>query len=302
MSKTKRSGGGNSVPFVRMLGIELRRGLQERVFWVMVVILFLFCVISMVLYEVWPVSLYYIGGKKGLSIWGHWGTNVDQACNMVLNNTLWRVYFPFLGAVAYAHVLPDERRNGYAWQIIMREGFGKYITVKLCAVSVLGGVMGAVPIVVTAISAFLLIHVNPFLQEAVQYYRQTQEEVSFFRYWMDSDVWEEISLTEALLLGMVSWFLLGMLFGLVAGMIGLWTENKLMIYTLPVVGLQLWDVCVYLLSTHGLSKFYIKSYMGKDGLGCLDVYPVCGILLIILVCISILLYPKVRERYKGEGI
>lgn len=305
MSETKNSGGSNRVSFLRMLGIELSRGLHERNFWILVIVLFLFCLLSMAIYFVWPLSLYYNGGEEGLKIWNHWPFTEYAGVSSILYNGIWGVYFPFLVAAAYAHSIPDDRKNGYADQLIVKEGLGKYISAKLCIGSVLGGVIGAVPIISTMIITFLGIRINPFLQDAAQYYYQEQldYEMDYSLYWGGTIVKEGASLREWMLTGCISWILLGLIFGLAAGMIGLWTENKLIIYMMPVVGLQLWDVCESLLPLPGniMSKFYLKSYMASDSFGRLDKYPCLVLLLIILICIAVLLYPKVKDIYREGG-
>lgn len=290
-----------SLSFMRMLGIEIVRGSQERRFQVMAVVLFLFCVLSVALNAVYPLSLYYHGGEKGLFIWGHWGFTSYNACRSVLDNTLWKVYFPFIASAAYAHVLPDERKSGYAEQLIMKVGFGRYMAVKLCACGILGGIVGAVPVMSMIIISVIGIHFNPFLKDAVQYFEAEQQAEEFQLRWNGTVFAEDVSLMKILLLGMLCWFLLGMVFGLVAGFIGIWTENKLMIYMMPVVGLQLWDLCVYLQPLSSLKKAYIKDYMGFLNLGNLDGYQVFAGLLISLVCISVLFYPKMQNKYSEGG-
>lgn len=297
MSRTKKTS------FLRMLGIELNRGLHERRFWVMAAVLVLFCLLSIVLRSVWPVSQYYYGGEEGIKIWASWGFLAEWACGAALNNTVWKVYFPFLAAAAYAHVLPDDRKNGYAVQLIAKEGFGHYIAVKLCAGSILGGIMGAIPVLSTLLSVLLGIQKNPLLSDILQYYNETMSENPIRLYWKGTAVGGELSWVEWMLLGAISWFILGMIFGLVAGMIGMWTQNKLLIYVMPVVGLQLWDVCVSVLPLSGAlqEKIYLKNYMGTDGFIQLSGYPVWAVILIILICVSVLIYPKVKDAYSEGG-
>lgn len=290
----------NKFSFIYLLKNEIIRGFHEKYFWIIICSIFLFCTLSVAINAVYPLSLFYNGKEQGLFIWGHWGFTISNACKVVLDNTLWKVYFPFIVTAAYAHVLPDERKDGYASQLIMKEGFPQYFVSKLCAISFMGGVLGAAPIILVFLISFFGIRYNPFFKDAVLYFEKEQELELFHLTWNGNIILEQLSLTSILLIGMCCWFLLGTLFGLLGGILGIFIDNKLLIYMMPVVGLQLWDLCIYLQPFPQFHKAYIKNYMGFINLGNLDVISIWIYLFLLLVGIIIIMYPKAKTKY-SEG-
>lgn len=300
MDKKGKSEKNRQISFMRILGLELARGLHEKRFWIVAGVVFLICIAAVGLHAVYPLTLYYRGGEEALEVWGHWPFSVYEECRAALDNSIWKIYFPFFAA-AYAYSLLDDRKNGYVYQLAMKQGIRKYISVKLCAGSILGGIMGMMPVICTSVITFLGIHVNPFVQDAVRYYRREQPEGSFLLYMGGNVVAEDLSLLQWMLLGGLSWFLLGLVFGLLAGIIGSWTENKLMAYVMPVAGLQLWDIIISLLPFPGTEKLYIKTYMGFDSFGYLDWLTCVIVIMIVLVCVSVLSYPRAKYLYSEGG-
>lgn len=296
------------------LRVELSRGLREKRFWMVAGILLLVYLFWVILEGIWPISIYYNGGgMKALEAQGEYAYTPDGESLGILGSYLFVVYFPFIAAVAYGHSIIDDRKRGYVQQLTVRENFTSYIFGKLGAISILGGIMGALQVVSVSVIVFFGIQMNPFIREAVQCYSELERKNGNYIYclmWGDNVLTDGLSLVQWLCLGAINLFLLGAIFGLVAGIIGLWTNNKLMVYVMPIIVMQIWDVSVYLLSTvtseshpalaYVLGRLYIKGHMGFTVYGDLKNYLYYIFMLLVLACIVILLYPRIRTKYRGE--
>lgn len=83
---------------------------------------------------------------------------------------LFVTFFPFIGVIAYAGTIIDERKDGYCYQIIQKRGFHSYYWSHFVASGLLGGLLA----VAILISLYLLTDIgigqNPLWKDAMQVY------------------------------------------------------------------------------------------------------------------------------------
>lgn len=143
--------------------------------------------------------------------------------------------FPFIGVIAYAGTIIDERKDGYCYQIIQKEGFIP-ITESFCRKWAAWGLLA----VAILISLYLLTDIgigqNPLWKDAIQVYLTpefgSENETVYFGIHI---LTKSAGHVELVLLGMVSFFLTGCLFGLLGAIIAFVSDARVLVYAMPMI-------------------------------------------------------------------
>ena len=145
-------------------------------------------------------------------------------------------FFPFIGVIAYAGTIIDERKDGYCYQIIQKRGFHSYYWSHFVASGLLGGLLA----VAILISLYLLTDIgigqNPLWKDAIQVYLTpefgSENETVYFGIHI---LTKSAGHVELVLLGMVSFFLTGCLFGLLGAIIAFVSDARVLVYAMPMI-------------------------------------------------------------------
>jgi len=303
----------DTIPYVRAIGLELKRGLSERRFWFALGAVLCYLLLESVVAYLFPFTLFF---QDTIQL-GIFGCNIPTRTGLFrtgLTATLFVSFFPFFAVLAYGHSKIDDRKNRYDMQLVSRMGFFKYFISKAVSTGLLGALFcGAVP-AIFAVMIELLFERNIFFKDAVAYFAggaNPEEnihtiyfygrELAVFRgYW-------QYALYVTLML-----FLTGLVYAFLGYVVSLFIENRVLFYAFPVLFLQFWDRMVALASSvyrasHGgkysgrLGYLFLKESMP----GCENLSYVCtlGIILMVSVFIAVWSYPGIEKKYReGAGI
>lgn len=234
--------------------LDFKRGLLNKRFWTVLGSVSLIFLLHVILDGVWPLSHYYYGGEESFYLWGGRIYTSQGEIEALSNMELFSDFFPFLCAAAYAYTIIDDRRQGYYIQQLQRIGFPKYYWGKLVASGLLGGLFGALCMVVICLVSMLFTAWNPFIKEAVDFCAEWdalyRDMTSISRYVGWEPVRAYCNITSSVVwyfMGGVKYFVMGVLYGLLASMIAFLTDNKVIMYAGPVIYLLLQDKWLYLL-------------------------------------------------------
>ena len=153
-----------------MLWLDIRRGFCSKRFWGIVGVVTIVFVVFLTLDIIYPLQKYYNG-------YGTFDWKLDSismapfaVCIGILSMDLFVTFFPFIGVIAYAGTIIDERKDGYCYQIIQKRGFHSYYWSHFVASGLLGGLLA----VAILISLYLLTDIgigqNPLWKDAIQVY------------------------------------------------------------------------------------------------------------------------------------
>ena len=282
------------------LNLDIKRGLCDKRFWAVFGIFSFLFFLCIVLDWVRPLTQYYNGGLESYKYFPVPGHVARYEVEVLSELVLFVDFFPFVGAAAFSWVIMDDRRQGYSMQQIQRTGFTNYYRGKLAASGILGGILGALCMISLCMLSLLLIDYLPFFREAVNYnvetFRQLFKPEQYSNYsigWSSYRVY--VSLAKHpwvwnFLVGGIKYFVMGTLYGLLAGIIAFCSDNRVLVYAGPVMGLFLWDGLVYMLdrltesysrAATVLDKFYLRGHMTEYG----NLYHYCLLILFILILI-----------------
>ncbi len=240
------------------LWLDLRRGLTNKRFWSTLGVLSCIFLIYLVLSAIWPLTTYYYGGDAGYRAYVGRMYTQQIKIQCLTQLAIFANYFPFLGAAAFSYNIIDDRRHGYCLQQIQRIGFSKYYWSKLLTSGLLGGLMGAMCMVIICLLTTLLIAWNPLIHEAVEYYNSWKETNTIsYRYvgWGYDKAYFYITNPWIWwVLGGIKYFVMGVFFGLISGIIAFYTNNKVFLYAGSVI--------FFLLEDKWLSM--LGRFFGKD--------------------------------------
>lgn len=109
-----------------MLWLDIRRGFCSKRFWGIVGVVTIVFVVFLTLDIIYPLQKYYNG-------YGTFDWKLDSISMApfavrigILSMDLFITFFPFIGVIAYAGTIIDERKDGYCYQIIQKRGFHSY--------------------------------------------------------------------------------------------------------------------------------------------------------------------------------
>lgn len=135
-----------------MLWLDIRRGFCSKRFWGIVGVVTIVFVVFLTLDIIYPLQKYYNG-------YGTFDWKLDSISMApfavrigILSMDLFVTFFPFIGVIAYAGTIIDERKDGYCYQIIQKRGFHSYYWSHFVASGLLGGLLA----VAILISLYLL--------------------------------------------------------------------------------------------------------------------------------------------------
>ena len=127
-----------------MILINIRRGLCNKRFWIVVGVTTIIYAVIIVLESWFPVQKYYRGYNTpdwyldGLAALG--SIEVDKILRLELFHNL----FPFVGALAFAYVILDDRRHTYYYQIIQKKGLSNYFWSDFLTSGLMGGILAVI--------------------------------------------------------------------------------------------------------------------------------------------------------------
>lgn len=302
------------ISLIHMIGLELKRGLSEKRFWISLGIVCCFLILACVVQYLYTLTFYYNGDIEGeYSVYMSYNT-VTRSLLFIsgLGSTLFISYFPFFSVFAYGYSKIDDRKNKYDMQIVGRVGFFHYYLSKASAVSLLGGFYcGCIPFFF-ALLIEILYNRNPFLQSAVSYFKQREIEnppQDFTIYFYQKEIgvirhyWSQVFYVTVML------FITGLVFAFLGFLVSLFIENKILFYAFPVFFLQFWDRFIewvssaYYRSHHEYLHLYLflKEMMPQ----CNNLSYLCalGIIFAVSFFLAVFFYPKAEEKYReGSGI
>ena len=241
----------------RCIGLDIKRGLSNRRFWAVLGVFSVIFVVHMMLDAVWPLSQYYNGGEKALTEeYGGRLFTLLQEISRLNDMILFSNYFPFLGSVAYAYTVIDDRRNRYCMQLIQKSGFSNYYWGRMISSGILGGLLGALCMGAICLLAAVFTTWNPFISDAAEFLREWEMEIErmngntewlMYFGWGYDQAYAYLENHYAIwyCLGACKYFVMGMLFGLLAGIIAFFSDNKIFLYAGPVLAIILWDKWSY---------------------------------------------------------
>lgn len=293
---------------------DFKRGLLNKRFWSVLGVFSIVFLLHIVLTAIWPLTCYYFGGKGYIfelmpGIPFATQTEIRRLTSMELLAN----FFPFIGSVAYAYTIIDDRRNGYYIQQIQRVGFSRYYWCKLAAGSILSGLLGALLMVSICLIVVLLITYNPFFREAVEYYSQYDNFSTNYIGWGYGEGNALITVINPWVwwfVGGIKYFLQGTLFGLIASVIAFFTNNRVLMNACPILYFIIEDRLLYMLRclfgkdsyiSMVLNKFTFRSEMGYFSYGNLYHYALVIFLIVLFLNLARHFQNRAERLYMEGG-
>ncbi len=278
------------VSYGHCVAMELKRGFLERRLWVFMVIMLAYWTFMTVLWEACEVQIlvYYVS-------WGATdfdGLNIPTLVSDMLNDTIFIYFIPFLATVVYAFSIVDDRVSGFARQVYSRTGFARYYAGKLTASGVIGAFFCAAQMGVIFVVASVA---NIFMRARLAADGVTNVVDNYF-YAAFSGNSVDLSFARWILLGFAQLLLAGALYGLMAALLAFFTDNKLLVFVVPVFVPQLFDKVMYLIGLplsmgdstltayETLSGFKLGFDVSDLGTACTTVAAILCLALVCLLC------------------
>lgn len=302
-----------STSIFHCISLDIKRGLSNKRLWSVIGIVIAISLLHMILAGIRPLTIYYFGGEKAFDMWaGRVYTGQSEIQNLT-GMVLFANFFPFIGAAAYAYTIIDDRRRDYHVQQVQRVGFSRYYWSKMIVSGILGGCLGAFCIGVICLLSTLLITWNPLIKDAVDFYERISrlEQDVYYGHigWGGNHTYHEVTNPWVWwMLGGVKYFVMGMFFGLLAGMIAFLSDNKVFMYTGPVICTLLYDKWLYVLcclfrnvpnAAGLLQMFYMRVQMRS--FGSLYHYSLLLFLIVLLLNMAKYFQDKVECMYMEGG-
>lgn len=115
-----------------MLWLDICRGFCSKRFWGIVGVVTIVFVVFLTLDIIYPLQKYYNG-------YGTFDWKLDSISMApfavrigILSMDLFVTFFPFIGVIAYAGTIIDERKDGYCYRLYKKEGFHSYYWSHFC--------------------------------------------------------------------------------------------------------------------------------------------------------------------------
>lgn len=302
------------------LYLDLKRGLSNKRFWSVLGVFSFIFILHIILYGIWPVTLYYFGKDSGINDlavgWGGAGYTRDSEIRRLANLVLFTNFFPFIGAVAYAYTVIDDRRQRYCIQQVQRIGFSRYYWSKLIAGGTLGGLLGVFCMVCICLISTIFLNYNPFIREAIECYTEFEvycnEIDNAYNYigWGANRIYTVISSYIWWILGGIKYFMMGLFFGLLSSIFAFFSDNKVFMYAGPIIYLLLEDKWLYMLEclfgndsyiSMILRKFSFRSEMSYHSYGNLYNYALLIFLIVLLLNMARYFKNKAENLYMEGG-
>ncbi|MCM1048962.1 MAG: hypothetical protein NC433_11125 [Clostridiales bacterium] len=293
------------------LHLDLKRGLSNQRFWSVLGIFSFVFILHMVLWYIWPLTCYYYGGKGYVYelLLGAAFTPQREIQN-ITDMQLFFDFFPFIGSLAYAYTIIDDRRNKYCIQQMQRVGFARYYWCKLAASSILSGILGALLLVCICLLAVLLTTYNPFFKEAAEYYSQYidfgDNHIIGWGYGEQNVIAAVHSPWVWWFVGGIKYFIEGVLFGLMASVIAFFSDNRVLMTAVPILYFIIEDKALYMIrSLFGidsdvsifLNKFTFRTEMGNFSYGNLYHYVLLIFLIVLFLVMAVFLQRRAERLY-----
>lgn len=230
-----------------MILINIRRGLCNKRFWIVVGVTTIIYAVIIVL-ECWfPVQKYYRGYNTpdwyldGLAALG------SSKVNKILQLELFHNLFPFVGALAFAYVILDDRRHTYYYQIIQKKGLSNYFWSDFLTSGLMGGILAVILLLALIFVAKTGIDYNPFIKDAVHAYQEMFKDAICGKvYWGDKMIGECNNYLIWWSLGCIGFFLAGFWFGLISALVAFLSDNKVFVYAMPIIVTMIIDKWAYI--------------------------------------------------------
>lgn len=281
---------------MRYIRIEMKRSLMERRF--QIIVLFLVIISIFMSFPIFlPEKINYINSNisdikltfNDIDVW-----------KRSLGTRMMTAFLPLFPALIYGHSLVDDIETGYADHIMKKIGYKKYYISKLVSSMILGG--GC--LFLTSILSYFLLRIIYFTgvdMDKLDSVLNLKYEFQGFSNMVFSNKFLYVLFISSIL------FILGAIYAAVGYLISLYTKNKMLIYTVPVLSLRIYEDFVYLISLiiskvtgNDESSFY-SAYSIFSGLGDYSSGRfLFNSLLFSLVIFGIIRY-KLAKQMKCEG-
>lgn len=288
------------------LYLDIKRGLSNKRFWTVLGIYSLIFLLHMILSSTWALTCYYLGGERMCEILSGPILTTHIEISRLTDLDVFKNYFPFIGATAYAYTIMDDRKRRYYMQQTQRVGFSRYYWCKLAAGSLLSGLLGALLMASICLLVLLFITYNPFIKGVVEYYSQFDPYISqpFYIGWSRGEdaLITVINIWVWWLIGGMKNFLLGALYGLMASVLAFFTDNRVIMTACPILYFLVEDKWLYILTllfgedsyvSMILSKFYIRGNLNTAEYG--NLYH-CALLIFLIV-----LFLNLAKRFQNRA-
>lgn len=291
-----------------MVWLDIKRGICNKRFWIVEGIFAIVFIALIFLQAYYPIVRYQKG--YGSLDWFVDGLTITAESEIIsiLGLQLFGNFFPFIGALAFAYSIIDDWKDKYYQQIIQRNTFKKYYWSRFYSSGIMGGILAVSVFILLIFLAEIGIDYNPFIHNTIQFFKKDMPmEYTYSIYFGAVCVTENCGFLVWMILGAVSFFLVGTLFGMVAALVGFRTDNRVMLYASPVIFVMLYEKWIYVMTlllhkwsfiSNLLSYFYIRENYSFFGYGIY--YFVLIFLIALMVVIAKRMEHCVSNRYLEE--
>ena len=299
----------NTGSVIHMIGIDIRRGVCNKRFWIAVAVLEVVFIAVIVGGNILAVQQYYNDGVNTKSDW--WGYILSAQNNFWQLTTmmLFVNFFPFLGAIAYTYSILDDRTHSYYRQITQKYGMKKYYWSRLISSGIMGGIFAVTILVILIFILEVGITYNPFLKDAVQFYKELDGNSYIYTIsWGNKELASVENFAVWRLMVCASYFLIGMLYGLVTALIAFVTDNRVLVYAAPVILSMIYEKGLYavilMFHKNPVASGTIRWFMFRERMGGFDNlidYSVVIFLIVLMITIGKMIENNVMTRYMEGG-
>lgn len=268
--------------------VELTRALKEKRFYIIT-----FFLIGMSLIVTFPTYL-----PKQIDYWYSAGNEIKSFTSidvwkMFLNCRLMTAFIVLFPILIYSHSIIDDLNYKYINNIILKVNFKVYFRAKLLVCMFLGGLTYCV----TSLASFGLYNIIYSGQtldiNSVQY--------TFLLFGYEINFGSPVSYVIFI---SIILFVLGAIYSSIGFLIGLYTENKMLVYSISALSLHIYEGTIYAISR--LCKLIIGErasslYMSFSVFAELGVYATHTVIFNNLVLFIIILYVMSIKLKKIEN-
>lgn len=292
---------------LHMIGIDLRRGLRNKQFWIAVMVLETIFLAVIVSENILSVQQYYYDGTANHE-WLGFLLDAQLEFENITRMDFFVNFFPLLGALAYACSIVDDRKHAYYQQITQKNGIKKYYWSRLISSGLMGGILVVILLGILILMLELGITHNPLLKDAVEYYKPFINDSFYTITWGGKELGTVENPVIMRTMVCAGYFLLGTLYGVMAALIAFVTDNRVLVYAVPVILSMIYERGLYavILLSHKnpVVEGTLRGFMLRERMGCyenLNDYCVIFFLIIFLVVIGKMIEQKVVMRYMEGG-
>lgn len=297
----------NTGSVIHMIGIDIRRGVCNKRFWIAVAVLEIIFVAIIVLDNILAVQQYYEGGVFR-NEWYAFYLSAENDFNYITNLTLFGSSFPLFGAIAYAYSIVDDRKHSYYRQIVQKNKMQNYYWSRMIASGIMGGIFVVVVLGILILMLEIGINYNPFLKDVVQFYKQFITDNVHIISCGNTQLFEIHSeIIWELMVGF-SFFIIGILYGLFSTIIAFLTDNRVIVYVTSLVASMIYTKGLYavilLFHKNPAVERILWWFMFQERMGGFDNlidYSVVIFLIVLMIFIAKIIENKVMVRYMEGG-